>query len=1232
MNMNGDGGAIAPMEMAMQKNQLRTRRSKLPRRKRAGSVMIMVVALLVLMALMGTAWIATVRTDRGASAANVANTQSEMLLQGLKEITTAKVGIDSVYDTKGNWRPKQEYDNSGLPVFSYVDAIYPLPESNGIVEKTDHANEFLASRVPQLAPAQLGSLNVQAYWPAISAPLLPGPDDPVTARRASAATELTSEFVFTSPVPSTKNGRTQYRDRTLAYPTVIELTRNGMTETHPALTFDGDDAFLAADADGDGVADAGLWRLPLGQQNGITWFAAVRIIDNNSAINATVASDWDDSASPRPGQFFPSNISLRSLLRAGGGSTPASQLAKLNDHRFGVQSVAVGTPALKDDGSSAGFNWVSVEDALWMQLGRRLENPGATGGGGVKARALDLTDQFSLSSRFIFDDRELVSKLEDLTWPTLIGRTRKDVSYGQTPASIKDWYDQNFDYAATDYNRRPLIVTRNTVSNHAQYARNAADPASIFVPTAISLADKDPSLSAAEKESIKSTPIHVKASLNTGTFAQLWLAYWNTMIDRANPTAPNPAWSNKMLDGDTTPFARVIDANPSLLADAGTARKDTYWGVEFNAGTGDPIVKRHPWRMFRSSIRDIGGNGRFRFEPDQQLLLRSAIAAQNTVQMRNRYPAGSFKNINLRASIDDTPDQRVQVTIYGIQPQPYITEVYVNNNARRFSQEADLIEDDWNKDKGYVAIELYNPHLQAINMGGWRLAAVNRTAYDSGKLKIAWETTLPAGTTIPGRSYLVLENIKPGEESDKGLDTPPATKFYRPRAAGTMTGTPRHIEGLESALNNELVLLRPGEGDTLQTMCPVDHFDFTGLTLAMGTNTAKSWHYSRETQAGNPQWRFVYPGRYVGDATSKRQQGTDESAEWDPAIADDSWDGSVPAPGMSLGRASLASHEPSVFTIQIATDGAPNPDGGQYPFGAFGRVGDIMHVPFIGAYVVKRGNDVIEMNAVTMDSVFAEDTDDANDELENIGRFCPTWPGTRNLTQADWDNSDFNANPLNSQQWRYRWAMKIFDYFTVFTPDDDYLPNAARPATGTLPNPVKNTRGPGAANDPDERLAGVEGLININTAPWKVIATLPLLPAPATNQPAIDILAQEIVADREVNGPFRSVFDLYRVPRMRLMLQTVFSAGFNANTATGELSTDGVHDFEEDFLLLNGISNLITTRSDTFTAYLLIQGWRGVNSDQTPELVAQRRIGVFIDRNRVRTNRSDVKTYIFPVE
>ena len=45
------------------------------------------------------------------------------------------------------------------------------------------------------------------------------------------------------------------------------------------------------------------------------------------------------------------------------------------------------------------------------------------------------------------------------------------------------------------------------------------------------------------------------------------------------------------------------------------------------------------------------------------------------------------------------------------------------------------------------------------------------------------------------------------------------------------------------------------------------------------------------------------------------------------------------------------------------------------------------------------------------------------------------------------------------------------------------------------------------------------------------------------------------------------------------------------------------------------VSNLITTRSDTFTAYILLQGWRYAESDH-PELLVQKRVAYIIDRSR----------------
>src|SRR5205823_68853 len=47
--------------------------------------------------------------------------------------------------------------------------------------------------------------------------------------------------------------------------------------------------FLAGDADGDGIADSAFVKLPVGEINGVTYYAAIRIIDNNSAQNANTA-------------------------------------------------------------------------------------------------------------------------------------------------------------------------------------------------------------------------------------------------------------------------------------------------------------------------------------------------------------------------------------------------------------------------------------------------------------------------------------------------------------------------------------------------------------------------------------------------------------------------------------------------------------------------------------------------------------------------------------------------------------------------------------------------------------------------------------------------------------------------------------------------------------------------------------------------------------------------------
>jgi len=124
------------------------------------------------------------------------------------------------------------------------------------------------------------------------------------------------------------------------------------------------------------------------------------------------------------------------------------------------------------------------------------------------------------------------------------------------------------------------------------------------------------------------------------------------------------------------------------------------------------------------------------------------------------------------------------------------------------------------------------------------------------------------------------------------------------------------------------------------------------------------------------------------------------------------------------------------------------------------------------------------------------------------------------------------------------------------------------------------------------------------------------------------------------HGPFTSIADLNKIVAINddptdPTKRVTFANRFGSITPTTQLddndgdltpvtqgTTDGVVDgFEKRFLQLTRVSNLITTRSDTFTVYVLVQGWRNAgsltNGPTPPELVVQRRAAIIVDRNNL---------------
>jgi hypothetical protein len=270
--------------------------------------------------------------------------------------------------------------------------------------------------------------------------------------------------------------------------------------------------------------------------------------------------------------------------------------------------------------------------------------------------------------------------------------------------------------------------------------------------------------------------------------------------------------------------------------------------------------------------------------------------------------------------------------------------------------------------------------------------------------------------------------------------------------------------------------------------------------------------------------------------------------------------------------------------------------------------------------------------------------------IEQIGRFIP--PNRFSSTVA----------PIyQSLLYSYEWAGDILDHFTAIqNSNDDFLPNVdpARYPAAAPPRAIANSKNANENTDNDW-VSGTQGLINVNTADWKVLSMLPLCVTAAgtVDVPNTETLARAIVYYRDIDdgtggagqlhphGPFKNLFELNQVVNppsangFQNMMGDLNLANADPTETQGDFTrggvvapavTDGVRlDFEERELNLIRLSNLLTTRSDVFTCYVLIQGFKNVGTDH-PQLVGERRSAFIVDRSTLSSTNSTLKVTKIP--
>jgi hypothetical protein len=178
----------------------------------------------------------------------------------------------------------------------------------------------------------------------------------------------------------------------------------------------------------------------------------------------------------------------------------------------------------------------------------------------------------------------------------------------------------------------------------------------------------------------------------------------------------------------------------------------------------------------------------------------------------------------------------------------------------------------------------------------------------------------------------------------------------------------------------------------------------------------------------------------------------------------------------------------------------------------------------------------------------------------------------------------------------------LFQYLTVMDPSLD-LDSGGQPL---------DNDGDGIANETELNQTPefkVPGRININTAPWFVIAQLPWM---------TETIAQAIVNDRDTQDGFESIGELMNVDEMGYY-KTVEGGdltGFPDLTPGGSTGDDAIDDFEERDVIFARISNLVTVRSDVFTAYILVR----IGADGP-----QKRVIAILDRSDVYSPNGKVR-------
>jgi hypothetical protein len=1182
-----------------------------------GVILIFVVVLLVLLAIMGTAYLAASRADRLAVTGRGAGGVSSSDL--LPDRTNLEATFNTVQRNVMYRLVKDLYDvNEGAVALS---GNFPADRFRREGEGSQYRGlDAPGGSDPHLASTLPTWSGTAPLWQNISRPL----------PNITGSGPFVSSFGFADPRAFLLGGFQYAGDvspEVWAQPVLVPDPAYGTynpatarSRVYPAFRIGGN-VRIAADTDGDGAADAGLspYKINGGADGtyssyedprnpGVVYFYGYRVVDNSSLVNVNTAfavtGDFDpatvsgnDLINGNPNLpnlgFSRSNVGLVELLRYLGSLTQADvalpnaylhdvrQLLNLKlTNRTGNSSAIVPNAfedALLDNGNTYSLNGItnvthrSLGEAFEQGINRRLGNGGASAGA-FRFGSFGSDDARGLRYRPGLLNPQLGQTQMEQTlvnstyWQAINYARKRGDQFGTIPAVIG--------WTLPGTNSSPAVPMGawwEWIYNFSHPNSGGAGIDSSATATDFAGANGYTFNNQAFRRSIR--PLLTAVSGESATAP---------LRGRVTGTVTNPT-------GFGVPVGmEPLTASPERFtrASAATSRFPVLWRAYWSlmvdptspAGVGNLLNSRTYGSgntippMFHAASRTVATSNAFYngtlislANSARMALIRSAIAAANTIDLRDADDDLTVVSINLSQT-----GAGPWAYVAGTERQPFITGVAVRTSTVAANR--------------YVAIELYNPYNIDIDLSRFGLA-LSGARSGTGDIPNGSVIALsPVGTLAAGAFVtIVSSNTTPGGVS--------------------INGAVRVEAGLVNAINREVFLVRKQganqtvtAADNLTNAVPANRLyavDLADLRVLTNTGGDQVFNHTRPAGPGS-EWRFVYAGNW--ESGSGIQTG-----------------------GAILGQARTraGSTIPNAPPIQLQNF-KPDIPADQFPYGSpFARDGDVLAVPFIGSYQIRNNNNltgtntVHEINPVTADAVMS---DPGATPTTRVGRFIP---------QSD----------------EYGWTRDLFAYISARqAPAEALLPDVPmeyvdvlapatagnRRTTGFTIDGSAVTLPLGSVNLLDQNAGNtlVQGKINVNTAPELIRRLLPLtVDGNGFVQPGPNATAANLLSP----GNYLSLLE---VNDLGTGIGSTFNAGDISTNASVVLPA-GTDDYEVAFQNHIRISNLATTRSDSYTVYITVQAWRtnggGVNPVSNPaRLLAERRAAYLVDRGVITPVRGSV--------